>query len=552
MRSNVWQNVRRVLLIAGGLVALPVSAAFAVTATTSFQNGLNGYTGTFDRNIDDGSLTDPAVEMDGSTVPHYFIDGFASGSSRDEQGLIRFDNIVGNGAGQIPANAFILDARLTVTTSSAGSADSNGPIGVSGLVAPFNSSTSYWTDFPAGRGPWWQDGTATRPVGGFGSQSPGDVDSANVIPLVQGWVNGTTPNNGLAVQMGFPGNTDGWAIQTTGFPLPEGRPQLSVTYTTDPIELNTFQQDVNGYTGNSMARVQSGAIGLASTTNPDPAIDDITTDGATLADPTFLDGPLFSDTIGTLSSGDDFALLKFDSVFGAGAGQAPTDVPVAKAWLVLTSGDGADARSAGVWSAHKMLRSWDSTSLHSNFGDLPGLQVTDGDIGRALDSKAGMITGSEVWFDVTDYLEGVRTGATDMGLAVKATADDDGWQIYFNGAADTTLRPRLVVASGNVSIVTPGLAGDFNGDGMVDAADYTVWRDNLGSDFDLNGNGDEVGGSAGIVDQADYALWKSSFGDSAGSGIGLASGAAVPEPSAGLLSLLACAALAVFGGRKRA
>ena len=37
-----------------------------------------------------------------------------------------------------------------------------------------------------------------------------------------------------------------------------------------------------------------------------------------------------------------------------------------------------------------------------------------------------------------------------------------------------------------------GPAGDFNNDGKVDAADYTVWRDNLGSDFNLAGNGDNL------------------------------------------------------------
>ena len=44
----------------------------------------------------------------------------------------------------------------------------------------------------------------------------------------------------------------------------------------------------------------------------------------------------------------------------------------------------------------------------------------------------------------------------------------------------------------------PTLAGDFNEDGVVDAADYTVWRDNLGGDawhtpMDLNNRGDVVG-----------------------------------------------------------
>jgi formylglycine-generating enzyme required for sulfatase activity len=87
----------------------------------------------------------------------------------------------------------------------------------------------------------------------------------------------------------------------------------------------------------------------------------------------------------------------------------------------------------------------------------------------------------------------------------------------------------------------PPLPGDYNGDGGVDAADYTVWRDKLGSMFNLNGNGDETGGSAGVVDQADYAYWKSNFGHTSGSG-SLAIGS-VPEPAT-----LALAVLGLVGG----
>jgi hypothetical protein len=52
------------------------------------------------------------------------------------------------------------------------------------------------------------------------------------------------------------------------------------------------------------------------------------------------------------------------------------------------------------------------------------------------------------------------------------------------------------------------VAGDYNGDGSVNAADYTVWRNTQGSADDLraDGNGD------GVVDQADYDLWKSNVG----------------------------------------
>ncbi|MCA9189241.1 MAG: hypothetical protein KDA99_26630, partial [Planctomycetales bacterium] len=51
---------------------------------------------------------------------------------------------------------------------------------------------------------------------------------------------------------------------------------------------------------------------------------------------------------------------------------------------------------------------------------------------------------------------------------------------------------------------TLSLPGDYNKNGMVDAADYTVWKDNFGSttSLDADGNGD------GTVDAADYTVWK--------------------------------------------
>lgn len=82
--------------------------------------------------------------------------------------------------------------------------------------------------------------------------------------------------------------------------------------------------------------------------------------------------------------------------------------------------------------------------------------------------------------------------------------------------------------NGQIEFVTPGgLQGDFNGDGVVDAADYTVWRNNLGGDESaLGGNGN----NNGVVDSGDYALWKAHFGQSAPAALALAS-TQVPEPA---------------------
>jgi T5SS/PEP-CTERM-associated repeat protein len=90
-------------------------------------------------------------------------------------------------------------------------------------------------------------------------------------------------------------------------------------------------------------------------------------------------------------------------------------------------------------------------------------------------------------------------------------------------------------STGTISVVGPALAGDYNGNGVVDAADYTVWRDTLG----MTGSGLAADGDgSGTIDQADYNIWKSNFGTHAGSGSGASVNAAVPEPST-LLMLLA-------------
>jgi hypothetical protein len=64
------------------------------------------------------------------------------------------------------------------------------------------------------------------------------------------------------------------------------------------------------------------------------------------------------------------------------------------------------------------------------------------------------------------------------------------------------------------------MAGDYNRDGSVDAADFVVWRTMLGqSAAGLAADGDQNG----TVNAADYALWLASFGNAGG-------GNAVPEP----------------------
>ncbi len=149
------------------------------------------------------------------------------------------------------------------------------------------------------------------------------------------------------------------------------------------------------------------------------------------------------------------------------------------------------------------------------------------DIAGALSLTAATIEVSYVGIagltvgDTFNLLDFVSASGSLAGLSLPALAPQLMW--------DTS----ALLTTGEISIT---IAGDYNADGRVDAADYTVWRDGLGAQFitSADGNGD------GAVNQADYAVWRANFGQTAASLAAFSlSPSSVPEPSAmGLAALL--------------
>jgi len=78
------------------------------------------------------------------------------------------------------------------------------------------------------------------------------------------------------------------------------------------------------------------------------------------------------------------------------------------------------------------------------------------------------------------------------------------------------------------------LPGDYNNNGVVDAADYSLWRANQGRSNTLAN--DAIGG---IIGQSQLDQWRAHFGQTAGSGSGALASAAVPEPTTWSLMFLA-------------
>jgi hypothetical protein len=92
------------------------------------------------------------------------------------------------------------------------------------------------------------------------------------------------------------------------------------------------------------------------------------------------------------------------------------------------------------------------------------------------------------------------------------------------------------------TIPEPGLPGDFNDDGKVDAADYIVWRKNDGGTTALP-NDDDLGTP---IRAEHYTLWRAHFGEIEMPGVG--AGGAIPEAGS---FMLAAVGLLLFGACAR-
>lgn len=151
----------------------------------------------------------------------------------------------------------------------------------------------------------------------------------------------------------------------------------------------------------------------------------------------------------------------------------------------------------------------------------------------------------------------------DGSVSAASLSAGDAWNLFnFDMASGTfdvldftlpTLSSGLVwdtsslLVDGILAVANDGLPGDFNGDGSVDAADYTVYRDNLGvleSTGILNGNGD-----GGTVGPSDYLVWKNNFGATVASGNSLQNSGGVPEPCS-LVLLAGVVAMSIVARRR--
>jgi hypothetical protein len=158
----------------------------------------------------------------------------------------------------------------------------------------------------------------------------------------------------------------------------------------------------------------------------------------------------------------------------------------------------------------------------AGFGSLPGGVTPDYILPANFFNPTGDTLNFEN-FSVVTFTNLPTNGVTALQIsstAVQSTA--------------TNSPTNFAGTTGSVN-VPPPLNGDYNNNGAVDAADYTSYRDTLGTNATLPNDT-----TPGSVTAADYTVWANNFS----AGASAAAVSAVPEPTAIVLAIMSCALLA--------
>jgi hypothetical protein len=150
--------------------------------------------------------------------------------------------------------------------------------------------------------------------------------------------------------------------------------------------------------------------------------------------------------------------------------------------------------------------------------------------------------------DVRPFLVGInhpREFAYSFGLDAVNFGDMNGDGVFDVGDIDG-FASELMADPSTITAQLDAPLADYNGDGFVTPADYTVWRNTRGQQgsrlaADATGNG--------VVDLSDYYVWKAEYAQALTAHV--AQGA-IPEPTTAVLVLVAAVTAAAAPLRCRA
>lgn len=450
--------------------------------TATFRDGLNGYSSTADTFIRQTNVN----QNNGSTQDLRW-DTEESGANTPQYTLIRFDNIFGGGAGQIPPGATVTNATLTYTVGGDTNAPGN-PAGLHECLVSWDESTVTYANFGGDSGVQ-SDEYAALSVATLTAPSAASF-TVNVTSSLAAWSANPSANLGW---IAIPSGTDGVQVRSSDYTATASqRPTLEVTYFIsvscdddldcddgnpctiddcdngtcvntpipgccnvavdcddgDPCTIDSCDngacvntpvvcppgESCNNTNGNceppppATLTFQQGVNGYAGAvdTYVEPANPSTDRSGAT---------PLIVD-LSPLTQ----TLLRFDNIFGNAPGQIPPGSTIVSATLTINV---TNTTAPGAL-LHRMIQSWPASSTWNSLG--AGVQANDVEAVSVPDVTLVNVPLGSQSFSVTNSLQAWSSApATNQGWAWLPPVQDDSLQFSSSEAGTASERPRLSV-----------------------------------------------------------------------------------------------------------
>jgi hypothetical protein len=220
-RNRMHFVVRGAVVLTFAMTLLE-AARPALAVTVTFQQGVSAYSGTQDTFLQQNP---PNSSTDNGAATTVGWDGDdPSGTGNDIYTLLRFDGIIGGGAGQVPSGAQITEALLFLTVVDAGD-----PGNLHELFASWAESSTF-SSFCGGA---CDEGVEYGPLVTTVPAASLATVSVNVTSSVQAWANGGT-NLGWIIRPTLSGGTGGVDVNSSEFGTAAQRPRLQVRYNEGP------------------------------------------------------------------------------------------------------------------------------------------------------------------------------------------------------------------------------------------------------------------------------------------------------------------------------
>lgn len=221
--------------------------------------------------------------------------------------------------------------------------------------------------------------------------------------------------------------------------------------------------------------------------------------------------------------------LAFRARYGGGAGSGIFRWNGTALTTVVKTGDAAPSATFSLFSDPAIAGN--NVAFVGNYGAQHALFV----------SSAGVLTPV------------IKKGDILFGQTV-ATVTFEKFGLDPGGSGNLAFSYTLLNGQAGIALAIPGgpPLGDYNLNGVVDLADYVVWRDTLNQVVPQGSGAD--GNFDGVINVLDYTIWRARFGQQAvpGSASGGAEGMLsenVPEPGAVVLLSCTLAGVMMFGRR---